>query len=91
MYVLLIVVFISNLCRAGQKDSRLSFSNTNDVQLRHVRREQKTLFIRGTWVCELKAESFWTLDRPYKPYETVVLSQTPDEQVYSVSVRLNST
>ncbi|GJJ68839.1 hypothetical protein EMPS_01185 [Entomortierella parvispora] len=68
------------------RTDRLSYSNTDNIQLKRVRREQKTLFTCGSWIYELKSEYFWSLERLFRPCQIAVLEQTPDAQVYSISM-----
>ncbi|KAF9175305.1 hypothetical protein BGX20_006830 [Mortierella sp. AD010] len=67
-------------------DSRIVYSTTNDVQLRHIKRERKWLFARDPWTIELAEESYWTLDRPSKPFQKLTLSAPPQDVLYSVSM-----
>ncbi|KAF9996408.1 hypothetical protein BGZ79_009855 [Entomortierella chlamydospora] len=66
-------------------DSRIVYSTTNDVQLRHIKRERKWLFARDPWTIELVEESYWTLDRPSKPFQKLTLGE-PQDVLYSVSM-----
>ncbi|KAG0042424.1 hypothetical protein BGZ83_000487 [Gryganskiella cystojenkinii] len=75
--------------KTGQED-RLSYSNTKDVQLKHIRREDKLLFICDGWICELKSEAFWTLEKLYKPFQSALLNEVPDKQLFSVSMYKDS-
>ncbi|KAF9101705.1 hypothetical protein BGX27_011377 [Mortierella sp. AM989] len=75
--------------RNGQ-DARLVYSNTNDVQLRHVKREKKWSFLREPWTIELTEVAIWTFRSPSKPYQKLTLSASPDEILYSVSMYRDS-
>ncbi|KAF8927101.1 hypothetical protein BGZ58_010629 [Dissophora ornata] len=75
--------------REGQ-DDRLVFSNTPVVQLKHIRRERKRLFIHDPWTIELIEEAFWTLSFAHKPYQSVALPAEPDHILYSVSMYRDS-
>ena len=35
-------------------------------------------------------ESFWHLDKLFKPFEIAILKQTPDARVYSISVSIEA-
>ncbi|KAF9955799.1 hypothetical protein BGZ70_010113 [Mortierella alpina] len=77
--------------RVGQ-EKKLVFANTNNIQLKTVRREKRTLYTHGTWTIELTEESFWTLTKsnPSKPYQSVTLNMAPDHVFYSVSMYKDS-
>ncbi|KAF9961549.1 hypothetical protein BGZ72_003155 [Mortierella alpina] len=77
--------------RVGQ-EKKLVFANTNNIQLKTIRREKRSLYTHGTWTIELTEESSWTLTKanPSKPYQSVTLNQAPDHVLYSVSMYKDS-
>ena len=70
----------------GGRDSILHFANTDDVQLRHVRREKKKLIVRDQWTIEMTEEAFWTMEKPFMPYQINPLNEPPSQVLYSLSV-----
>ncbi|KAF9986695.1 hypothetical protein BGZ65_006580 [Modicella reniformis] len=72
------------------KEKKLVFSNTTDIQLRYIHREEGTMIINDPWTTELLEECFWTLHLAHKPYEYMTLSATPDRVLYSVSMYRDS-
>ncbi|KAF9133774.1 hypothetical protein BGW39_008951 [Mortierella sp. 14UC] len=83
--------FVRGLRLTKEKgESILNFANTDDVQLRHVRREKKKLIVRNEWTIEMTEESFWTLKVPYKPYEIILLRDGPTQVLYSLSMYRDS-
>ncbi|KAG0329912.1 hypothetical protein BGZ99_010023 [Dissophora globulifera] len=81
-------VYELRLEKRKDQESKLVFANTNDIQLRYVRREKKRQFLHDPWTIELIEEAFWTLKTPYKPYQSAVLAAAPDHVLYSVAVRV---
>ncbi|KAF9360675.1 hypothetical protein BGX26_008178 [Mortierella sp. AD094] len=78
-----------HLEKRNELDARIVYSTTNDVQLRHIKREKKWLFARDPWTIELAEESYWTFDKPSKPFQKLTLGE-PDDILYSVSMYRDS-
>ncbi|KAG0379789.1 hypothetical protein BGX24_011731 [Mortierella sp. AD032] len=78
------------LTREDGKENILNFANTEDVQLRHVRREKQKLIVREEWTIEMTEEAFWNMKVPYKPYQIVPLSEAPSQVLYSLSMYRDS-
>ncbi|KAI1321609.1 hypothetical protein EDD11_003089 [Mortierella claussenii] len=75
-----------SLDKSKGEDGKLVFANTEDVQLRHIRREKKWQFHRDPWIIELKEEAFWSPSDPSLPFQFLTLSAPPDEILYSVAM-----
>ncbi|KAF8970268.1 hypothetical protein BGZ46_010533 [Entomortierella lignicola] len=77
-----------HLDRKG-RDARLVYATSQDVQLKHVKREKKWSFARDPWTIELTEEAFWKFQKPSKPYQKLTLGN-PDKTLYSVSIYRDS-
>ncbi|KAF9340807.1 hypothetical protein BGZ91_000128 [Linnemannia elongata] len=78
------------LLKESGRDSILHFANTDDVQLRHVRREKKKLIVRDQWTIEMTEEAFWTMEKPFMPYQINPLNEPPGQVLYSLSMYRDS-
>ncbi|KAF9549303.1 hypothetical protein EC957_004217 [Mortierella hygrophila] len=79
-----------HLQKESGRDSILHFANTDDVQLRHVRREKKKLIVRDQWTIEMTEEAFWTMEKPFMPYQINPLNEPPSQVLYSLSMYRDS-
>ncbi|KAG0343401.1 hypothetical protein BG004_005342 [Podila humilis] len=81
-------VFAHNLSlekRAGF-ENRMVFSNTPDIQLRRIRREKRTVYAKDNWKIEVVEESFWILEKAFKPSQAVTLLDEPTDVMCSISM-----
>ncbi|KAF9910473.1 hypothetical protein BX616_010856 [Lobosporangium transversale] len=79
-----------SLDRSKGEDGKLVSADTSYVQLRHIRRSKKWLFVRDPWTIELTKDSFWTRERPAAPFQYLTLDTEPDQELYSVSMYRDS-
>ncbi|KAG0200307.1 hypothetical protein BGX33_011073 [Mortierella sp. NVP41] len=78
------------LVKENGREGVLHFANTDDVQLKYVRREKKKLIIRNHWTVEMTEEAFWTMKKPFMPYQIVPLSDPPNQVLFSLSMYRDS-